>query len=47
MFSQIEKRDNRITHLETQTATLADRMMKTHINAIAIRPTVIKVMPNP
>lgn len=28
MFSQIEKRDNRIAHLETQTATLADRMMK-------------------
>ena len=32
MFSQIEKRDNRITHLETQTATLADRMMKTHMS---------------
>lgn len=32
MFSQIEKRDNRIAHLETQTATLADRMMKTHIS---------------
>lgn len=31
MFSQIEKRDNRIAHLETQTATLADRMMKTHM----------------
>ena len=32
MFSQIEKRDNRIAHLETQTATLADRMMKTHMS---------------
>ncbi len=32
MFSQIEKRDNRITHLETQTATLAARMMKTHMS---------------
>lgn len=32
MFSQIEKRDNRITHLETQTATLADRMMKTYMS---------------
>ena len=32
MFSQIEKRDNRITHLETQTANLADRMMKTHMS---------------
>ena len=32
MFSQIEKRDNRITHLETQTATLADRMMKSHMS---------------
>lgn len=32
MFSQIEKRDNRIAHLETQTATLADRMMKTHLS---------------
>lgn len=32
MFSQIEKRDNRITHLETQTATLADRMMKTRMS---------------
>lgn len=32
MFSQIEKRDNRISHLETQTATLADRMMKTHMS---------------
>lgn len=32
MFSQIEKRDNRITHLETQTATLADSMMKTHMS---------------
>ena len=30
MFSQIEKRDNRIAHLETQ--TLADRMMKTHMS---------------
>ena len=33
MFSQIEKRDNRIAHLETQTATLADRMMKTHMSS--------------
>ena len=32
MYSQIEKRDNRIAHLETQTATLADRMMKTHMS---------------
>ncbi len=32
MFSQIEKRDNRIAHLETQTATLADRMMKTRMS---------------
>lgn len=32
MFSQIEKRDNRIAHLETQTAALADRMMKTHMS---------------
>ncbi|MCI7313390.1 MAG: HU family DNA-binding protein [Prevotella sp.] len=32
MFSQIEKRDNRIAHLETQTATFADRMMKTHMS---------------
>lgn len=32
MFSQIEKRDNRIAHLETQTATLADRMVKTHMS---------------
>ena len=32
MFSQIEKRDNRIAHLETQTATLADLMMKTHMS---------------
>ena len=32
MFSQIEKRDNCIAHLETQTATLADRMMKTHMS---------------
>lgn len=32
MFSQIEKRDNRIAHLETQTATLADRMMKAHMS---------------
>lgn len=32
MFSQIEKRDNRIAHLETQTASLADRMMKTHMS---------------
>ena len=32
MFSPIEKRDNRIAHLETQTATLADRMMKTHMS---------------
>ena len=32
MFSQIEKRDNRIAHLETQTATLADRIMKTHMS---------------
>ena len=32
MFSQIEKRDNRIAHLETQTATLADRMMKTDMS---------------
>lgn len=32
MFSQIEKRDNRIAHLETQTATLADRMMKSHMS---------------
>lgn len=32
MFSQIEKRDNRIAHLETQTATLADRMMKTNMS---------------
>lgn len=32
MFSQIVKRDNRIAHLETQTATLADRMMKTHMS---------------
>lgn len=32
MFSQIEMRDNRIAHLETQTATLADRMMKTHMS---------------
>ena len=32
MFSQIEKRDNRIAHLETQTTTLADRMMKTHMS---------------
>ena len=31
MFLQIEKRDNRIAHLETQTATLAERMMKTHM----------------
>ena len=34
MFSQIEKRDNRIAHLETQTATLADRMMKTHMSPV-------------
>lgn len=32
MFSLIEKRDNRIAHLETQTATLADRMMKTRMS---------------
>lgn len=32
MFSQIEKRDNRIAHLETQTATLADRVMKTRMS---------------
>lgn len=32
MFLLIEKRDNRIAHLETQTATLADRMMKTRMS---------------
>ena len=31
MFSQLEKRDNRIEHLEAQTANMVDRMMKTHI----------------
>ena len=31
MFSQIEKPDNRIEHLEAQTANMVDRMMKTHI----------------
>lgn len=31
MFSQLEKRDNRIEHLEAQTANMADRMMKTHV----------------
>lgn len=34
MFSQIEKRDNRIAHLETQIATLADRMMKTRMSPV-------------
>lgn len=31
MFSQLEKRDNRIEHLEAQTANMVDRMMKTHV----------------
>lgn len=31
MFSQLEKRDNRIEHLEEQTANMVDRMMKTHV----------------
>ena len=31
MFSQLEKRDNRIEHLEAQTAIMVDRMMKTHV----------------
>lgn len=31
MFSQLEKRDNRIEHLESQTANMVDRMMKTHV----------------
>ena len=31
MFSHLEKRDNRIEHLEAQTANMVDRMMKTHV----------------
>ena len=46
MFSQLEKRDNRIEHLEAQTANMVDRMMKTHVpmsakaeQKITLKPT--------
>ena len=46
MFSQLEKRDNRIEQLEAQTANMVDRMMKTHVpmsakaeQKITLKPT--------